>query len=45
MKEIKRALLKLSGGALAGKNGDTFDFDRLDKVAKQIIDIANTLSL
>ena len=42
MKEIKRALLKLSGGALAGKNGDTFDFDKLDTVARQIIDIANT---
>lgn len=42
MKEIKRALLKLSGGALAGKNGNTFDFDKLDGVAKQIIEIANT---
>lgn len=42
MKEIKRALLKLSGGALAGKNGNTFDFDKLDGVAKQIKDIANT---
>lgn len=42
MKEIKRALLKLSGGALAGKNGNTFDFEKLDSVAKQIIEIANT---
>lgn len=42
MKEIKRALLKLSGGALAGKNGNTFDFDKLDSVAKQIIEIAST---
>ncbi len=42
MKEIKRALLKLSGGALAGKDGNTFDFDRLDAVAKQIIEITNT---
>lgn len=42
MKEIKRALLKLSGGALAGKNGNTFDFDKLDGVAKQITEIANT---
>lgn len=42
MKEIKRALLKLSGGALAGKNGNTFDFEKLDSVAKQMIEIANT---
>lgn len=42
MKEIKRALLKLSGGALAGKGGNTFDFDKLDGVAKQIKEIANT---
>ena len=42
MKNIKRALLKLSGGALAGKNGNTFDFEKLDGVAKQIIEIAET---
>ncbi len=39
MKEIKRALLKLSGGALSGKDGSTYDFDKVDAVAKQIIEI------
>lgn len=42
MKEIKRILLKLSGGALSGKDGRTFDFDKLDGVASQIIELQNT---
>ena len=39
MKDIKRALLKLSGGALAGKDGNVFDFDKVDAVAADIIEI------
>ena len=42
MKEIKRILLKLSGGALSGKDGRTFDFDKVDRVAAQIIELADT---
>ncbi len=41
MKEIKRALLKLSGGALSDKKGNAFDFDKIDATAKQIIEVAN----
>ena len=41
MKEIKRALLKLSGGALSDKKGNAFDFDNIDATAKQIIEVAN----
>lgn len=40
MKNIKRALLKLSGGALSDKKGNAFDFEKVDSVAKQIIEIA-----
>lgn len=39
MKSIKRALLKLSGGALSDKKGNAFDFEKIDAVAKQIIEI------
>ncbi len=40
MKEIKRALLKLSGAALSDKKGNAFDFDKIDNTAKQIIAVA-----
>ncbi len=39
MKEIKRALLKLSGAALSDKKGNAFDFDKVDNTAKQIIEL------
>lgn len=42
MKNIKRALLKLSGEALSDKKGSAFDFNKLDAVAKQIAETAKT---
>lgn len=42
MKNIKRALLKLSGEALSDKKGGAFDFNKLDNVAKQIAETAQT---
>jgi len=41
MKTIKRVLIKLSGGALASENGDSFDHQKLDHIADEILSIAD----
>lgn len=41
MKTIKRVLIKLSGGALASGNGDSFDHLKLDHIANEILSIAD----
>lgn len=38
--QCKRAMLKISGEALAGDSGHGFDFDVINKVADQLIEIA-----
>ena len=35
--KFKRVLLKLSGGALAGENGENFDKEKLENIVNQII--------
>jgi uridylate kinase len=37
----KRVLIKVSGGALAGKSGDAFDQFRLEHVADEILTLVN----
>ena len=36
--KYKRILLKLSGGALSGKNNENFDKEKLEAITNQIID-------
>ena len=35
--KYKRILLKLSGGALSGKNNENFDKEKLDAITDEII--------
>lgn len=39
--KFNRILLKLSGGALIGKNNESFDKEKLDAITNQIIDAKN----
>ncbi|WP_211654083.1 UMP kinase [Planococcus alpniumensis] len=41
MKTLKRVLIKLSGGALASESGDSFDHQKLDHIADEILSIAD----
>lgn len=41
MGTIKRVLIKISGGALSSKNGDSFDHEKLEHIADEILSITN----
>lgn len=41
MKTIKRVLIKLSGGALASKEGESFDHQKLEHIADEILSITD----
>ncbi|MFD1032180.1 UMP kinase [Metaplanococcus flavidus] len=41
MKTIKRVLIKLSGGALASKEGGSFDHQKLEHIADEILSITS----
>ncbi|MDJ0332711.1 UMP kinase [Planococcus sp. S3-L1] len=41
MKTIKRVLIKLSGGALATKEGESFDHQKLEHIADEILSITD----